>query len=345
MTNISPFGTFRLLTWGRLILFLGGLVIWLGLTPGLGFSQMPAQQNPGNVLSALEQQLYGYPYYGHTDMERLDRLEQNIYGNTQEGTVEGRIERLKEDVIQNRPQVPAPQSASDPSKTPLDTTPMAQPIVGESDYPTLSQLETDLFRKTYETEDITKRLDRIEQKIFGKVVGGGLADRVDRLRPMTQPPPIQYGAPPPPQSSLPPPTDLSPYPLSPYALPPANPAGYPSIPGVLPNSGSPAPTALATPNLGSEAVPPDMTAALDQVERDLLKSTYTNDSVDTRLARLEMKIFQRTAPPGTPPADRLERIISVAMADNGTPEARASARAGGFRSILPILIMLIPMFL
>ena len=43
-------------------------------------------------------------------------------------------------------------------------------------------LEYQMFFTTYEKENIYKRLDRLEKKIFGSAQDGNLASRTDRLK-------------------------------------------------------------------------------------------------------------------------------------------------------------------
>lgn len=56
------------------------------------------------------------------------------------------------------------------------------PAPGETDYPTVSQMELKRFGKTYVQDDITVRLSRLEKDVFKTVQTGELADRVDNLR-------------------------------------------------------------------------------------------------------------------------------------------------------------------
>ena len=46
----------------------------------------------------------------------------------------------------------------------------------------IDTLEYQLFNSTYEKENIYKRLDRLEKKIFGSTQEGDLASRTDRLK-------------------------------------------------------------------------------------------------------------------------------------------------------------------
>jgi len=80
----------------------------------------------------------------------------------------------------------APQTAS--GNTSMAKTAQAQPqskmspTPGETDYPTVGQMELKRFGKTYVQDDITVRLTRLEKDVFKTVQNGELADRVDNLR-------------------------------------------------------------------------------------------------------------------------------------------------------------------
>jgi len=55
-------------------------------------------------------------------------------------------------------------------------------LAGDSDYPTVTALEREVFGRDFLREDVTHRLDRLERRAFGQAsTGVPLADRVDRL--------------------------------------------------------------------------------------------------------------------------------------------------------------------
>ncbi len=56
------------------------------------------------------------------------------------------------------------------------------PTAGETDYPTVTQMEQKVLGKTFTQEDITQRLNRLEKEVFKLPQSGALADRVDNLR-------------------------------------------------------------------------------------------------------------------------------------------------------------------
>jgi hypothetical protein len=89
-----------------------------------------------------------------------------------------------------------------------------------------------------------------------------------------------------------------------------------------------------------------MLSSLDRVEKDVLHKTYPQDSVDARLSRLEVKLFNTPAPSTMPANDRLQRIISVAMAQNGGSGPGARSKIPGvIQVLLPLMIFLLPLVL
>lgn len=72
----------------------------------------------------------------------------------------------------------------------------AQEISVDVGYPVVDKIEAQIFGVFYPQENIYKRLDRLETKIFGTPTNAPLSDRVDRLRNSVlgedSPPPDEY---------------------------------------------------------------------------------------------------------------------------------------------------------
>jgi hypothetical protein len=277
--------------------------------------------------------------------------------------------------------LPVPQTQPAPAAAAAQP-PVAAPPVSQdgTDYPTVGQMEQKVFGQSFPKEDITNRLARLEQRVFGHVQNGALIDRVDALKlsvlgdigtTAATPPggyypvPPQGGYPAPyPQGGTPygaptyqgdmtygrPGGVYSPYPASPAPSPYGTPPGYtdPSMPS---NQGDPVGhDAMASDpgvyGAGAAGAPssPDMLAAITQVEKQVLKKTYPMEPASARLSRLETKIFHSPAPPGMSEEDRLQRIIAVASA-GGDNVGNTSTAGSSIRGILPILLMLVPLLL
>ena len=107
-----------------------------------------------NHLSKIENDLWGFEYGSDTESERISRIEKI---NQALG-----IESQKE----------AQSSACE----------LMQEEVDGVNYPQIDQLELKLFSKVYDKENIYKRLERLEKKIFGSPQEGDLASRTDKLK-------------------------------------------------------------------------------------------------------------------------------------------------------------------
>ncbi len=287
----------------------------------------------------------------------------------------------------------------------------AIPEPGETDYPTVSQMELKTFGKTFPKEDITNRLNRLENQVFKMPQTGSLADRTDNLRLVVLgdagqgAPNITYG-----------PASMSPnytgsgqpdpnlnngsynagynpgyaqgynpgytqgnagYPQPPnyggqgnYSYPPANPMpGYnngtpmaqsgstSSIGYSMPNTGStnnpmpgygnaspPVATPYPTPSANANnAATPDMLAAMNEVEKEVLGTTYAAEPINTRLDRVENRVFKTTSP-DLSSEDRIQRVIAVASAGGAPMSNRAKTKAT-LQTLLPIILTLLPLIL
>lgn len=156
-------------------------------------------------LVKLENKFFQHDY-GKDDMpSRLERLEKMVFGETKTGSDDQRLKNLLA-------AVPNLNASSDDSATATGSgggalsaggtgansngrrqAPLAQvsdessePIANASNYPAVSAMEKRVFGKDFAGEPITKRLDRLEVKAFGKAnPSAELIDRVDRLRTST----------------------------------------------------------------------------------------------------------------------------------------------------------------
>ncbi|MBR5303332.1 MAG: hypothetical protein IKU37_00725 [Candidatus Gastranaerophilales bacterium] len=122
-------------------------------------------------LSKIERQIWGFEYSKDDTVKRLSRIENNVFGSISKGANESRIKKLNEAL--------GIESYEDSLKQAyeIDTT-----EVSGVNYPQIDALEYQMFYKTFDKENIYKRLDRLEKKIFGSTQDGNLASRTDRLK-------------------------------------------------------------------------------------------------------------------------------------------------------------------
>ena len=150
----------------NLILFI--LISALGLNVCFG-----AQSAITGQISKMENSIWGFEYSQDDVSKRLSRIENNVFGKMNTNLSEKeRINKLNEAL--------GFESFEDSTKQAyeLDKT---EEVAGIN-YPQIDALENQMFQTTYEKENIYKRLERLEKKIFGSAQEGNLASRTDRLK-------------------------------------------------------------------------------------------------------------------------------------------------------------------
>lgn len=246
----------------------------------------------------------------------------------------------------------------------------AKPVPGETDYPTVTRMEQKLFNRAYTNEDVTRRLERLEKQVFKTVQKGDLADRVDNLRLMV------LGDTGNPQVAT---ANTQPYPQTSYSSQQAysqpynyntqlpqngqynqgqyNQGQYTQVPSTYtgtpisstqpyygpsqPATYQPTPYPQTAQSNGQPT--PDTLAAMNEVEKQVLGSTYPSEPVTSRLDRLETKIFKTTSPEMSDD-DRMQRVIAVASA-GGAPQTGAARAKSTMQTLLPIILTILPMLL
>lgn len=220
------------------------LIVCLFLNIGLfafGTSAIESQ------LSKMEQQIWGFEYSKDDINRRLSRIENNVFGTISKGASEARIKKLNEAL--------GIESYEDSLKKAYE---IDQTEVSGVNYPQIDTLEYQMFSTTYEKENIYKRLDRLEKKLFGSTQDGNLASRTDRLKAYIKKDTIAQN----PNYHI----------ARPYQ-----------------------PTQDIEQYMGSQNryENSDIYIQLAGLESTLFMKTYSQDPVGLRLNRLERKIFQR----------------------------------------------------
>lgn len=159
----------------------------------------------GNQLEALEMKFFSHTYPKDGMEERLDRLEQMVFGEGKEGPHEPRLTKLLDTVpldsapAQTQTQSTASnQSSGNSSPSQGQTSPSQSPpsrsqapnvaAADEDDgsggnYPAVNAIEQKAFNKTFAKEPIATRLGRLETKYLGKVsTSNDLSERMDKLK-------------------------------------------------------------------------------------------------------------------------------------------------------------------
>jgi hypothetical protein len=90
-------------------------------------------------------------------------------------------------------------------------------------------------------------------------------------------------------------------------------------------------------------VSPDMLAAMDEVEKQVIGKTFPGEPINTRLDRVETKVFHTTSPE-LPSQERMQRVIAVASA-GGAPSSPQAKAKSTFQNLLPIILTILPLIL
>jgi hypothetical protein len=157
-----------------------GLFVIAGCTaPSFAISESASVTNniDATRLSAVEWRLFAHPYEKDSDDKRLSRLERLVFG----------AERQDLDTASRFAKISAALSSTkkeNRSGRNLATVTLpSRSIVGaQSNYPSVSELETKVFSTTYATMPVATRLQNLEIRVFGKVSqSDDLCSRVDAL--------------------------------------------------------------------------------------------------------------------------------------------------------------------
>lgn len=131
-----------------------------------------AQDAKDIQLSKIENSIWGFEYSKDDIQKRLTRIENNVFGQASSNlSTDKRIQKLNEAL--------GFESYEDSIKKAYE---IDDTEVAGVNYPQIDALEYQMFNMTYEKENIYKRLDRLEKKIFGSSQDGNLASRTERLK-------------------------------------------------------------------------------------------------------------------------------------------------------------------
>jgi hypothetical protein len=296
-------------------------VFWIGLL-ALGLLKLSAWAwSPADThdIALMEQRLLHQTFTQEQPPVRLSRLENTVYGAPRQGTPEQRVSALRKALPVSPPQVvaaPAPEmdaglpplvGSKKNAAPPAVATPQRQ--ADESAYPAIDELEQRVLGQTFGKEDVSVRIPRLETRVLGQPQQGDWSDRVDQLQARV---------------------------LGNRAAPPPTPnGGYYDDEAMGNNAPNPAAEVDLTPD---QVLP-----AVAQMEKQLFKQTYATEPLESRLNRLETRLFNQLSAPGYTPEQRVGRMIAVAGAGGQNPSGPRSTAANLALQLAPILIMMLPL--
>lgn len=136
------------------------------------------------ILDKIENSIFGFTYSGEAENTRLERIEENVYGQKSTGQTQTRVAKLKKDLAADlmgqeiEPKEDTFREDEDSwvyAKEPVEST--------KIDYPVINELEQQIFKKEFKDQNIKTRLSNLETKTFNKTYENeDLSTRVDRLK-------------------------------------------------------------------------------------------------------------------------------------------------------------------
>ena len=277
-----------------------------------------------NILGKIENALYGFQYNTESDESRMQRIENTVYGETQNGDFIKRLNKIKTDISAEQ----IGEEITPCEDTFAENEYYTEESLAQSNiqYPAVDEIELITFNKVSNNQNIKARLSALEQNVFGKIYTDDLATRVDRLKAQVKPKSLMNNAIA--QSS----NDFfedegfqleQNYHLDRYESP--NRFDFDTYNRMQNNS-----------IFGGRK------ANLTTVENNVLRRTFQNDKMDSRLSRLENRMF------GTEFTDddeqtRINRITSAYKAQKNSSKYDSNKFARNMTTAMQIGTILLMM--
>lgn len=142
------------------------------------------------LFDKIENSIYGFTYTNNDDMTRLSRIEESVYGQAKNNkAVSERVASLKKDMsadlIGQEIEGKEDTFAEDNTKIAEETPP---PAGANVDYPSVNELERQVFKKEFKSQDLNKRLTSLEKQSLGQTYeSDAFSSRVERLQAKLKP--------------------------------------------------------------------------------------------------------------------------------------------------------------
>lgn len=310
------------------------------------------------ALSQLENKYFEHQYNSDTDIDRLNRLEDFIYGTRQTGSVAGRVKHILSTILdeENDQTITTPQTSKHTnSNAPIanqqndeslknDSPPAVDNNQAQSlqspqnkafdygSYPRVASLERELLGRTYPNDSLPDRLKRLETKAYGAPSSSNdLCQRVDLLDDYAQRHDL-YGEH---QSANNLTNNLANNRSSNLPLAPTTPIGNsvnPSqepwmtsssdVPQTYPSNEQPTYTSNSGTFVGS------VEERVSMMEAQLFQHTYPDKPLEQRLKKLAKKILPDQDIVNLPPAEQTVRLWDALHPDEKNQVASLAANAG-----------------
>jgi hypothetical protein len=126
-------------------------------------------------IESIEKDLFGVEYKDEQIPARLGRIEKFVFGGEKKGTNQERIKRITDATGLNL----------EKKKTEEEKKIAEANLIKEDksvSYPIIDLMEERVFKKNYQGENVYKRVERLEEKTYGKISKGELSERTDKLK-------------------------------------------------------------------------------------------------------------------------------------------------------------------
>ncbi len=126
-------------------------------------------------ITIIERDLFGVEYKEEQPTKRLSRIEEFLFGEKKSGTNAERLKKITD----------SSGVSTEPKKTENEKRIAEAEYLPEDKnvtYPVIDMMEEKVFQKNYQGENVYKRVERLEQKTYGKASEGELSERTDKLK-------------------------------------------------------------------------------------------------------------------------------------------------------------------
>lgn len=144
------------------------------------------------ILDNIENSIYGFTYTTSDDASRISRIEESVYGKSKtDKSVADRISSLKADMAADligQEIAPKEDTFADEKDKYKEEQIAEVPSGPNVDYPSINELEKQVFKKEFKTQDLNTRLANLEKQSLGKTFDNDpFSSRVDRLQAKIKP--------------------------------------------------------------------------------------------------------------------------------------------------------------
>lgn len=159
----------------------------------IGINSCIAASQYSAILDNIENSIYGFTYTAADDASRLSRIEESVYGQSKsDKSIADRVTSLKKDMAADLiGQEIAPKEdtfADEKDNYKEEYIAEDRNPAANVDYPSVNELEKQVFKKEFKDQDLNSRLANLEKQSLGKTFDSDpFSSRVERLQAKLKP--------------------------------------------------------------------------------------------------------------------------------------------------------------